>query len=502
MMEQCIRDMLAYMNRLSNPPTWSGSGTDLAECMRALEYYEPESVYGLEQRVCDEISFHILEIRNIFWYERGTQEKRDVSEALNSLFEYAEYELPFQCPPNSPHEISADTDLTVLNPRGQIRRLCSKFYSRRFYSLGYKAYPPGNGGCDDFNARFTPNHTKGKGEPDPHANYRVNPYSYLAIDDVTGGYEYSKKIPQGFHITQHEKLPDFRIFKVVKDGVDTYDIVYVGTMMVQNGFAYIAGETLFIEEPYYYLKQVRFPPFAVSYPLEHPAGMTQKDFEAQVLEEHRDKLKKSIKDNEDNDTSKSGIFYFDLTKDHVLYPPHPICTTCQAELLLDYEYTSCPNCDGPEGGQVVHKTMEQVEAVREIKNLEARLNEKETENKNILEAKLEIETIKSELREALIKVGCMIEEVEKSNRNAVRLAEQLQAVQADHAVMEAELRELRPLITLVGSLTLLYADLDGDILKKRRRMSECEDADKVCAEKVGVLAKKPQKKEERIDAKL
>ncbi|KAL6541117.1 hypothetical protein OROMI_025000 [Orobanche minor] len=130
MMEQCIREMLAYMNRLSNPPTWSGSATDIAECMRALEYYKPESVYGLEQRVCDEISLHIPEIRNIFRYERGTQEKRDNSAALNSLFEYAEYELPFQCPPNSPHEISADTDLTVLNPRGQIRRLCSKFYSR------------------------------------------------------------------------------------------------------------------------------------------------------------------------------------------------------------------------------------------------------------------------------------------------------------------------------------------------------------------------------------
>ncbi|KAL6583932.1 hypothetical protein OROMI_003221 [Orobanche minor] len=130
MVEQCIRDMLAYMNRLSNPPTWSGSGTDLAECIRALEYYEPESVYGLEQWVCDEISFNIPEIRNIFRYERGTQEKRDVSEALKSLFEFPEYELPFQCPPNSPHEISADTDLASVYPRGQIRRLCNKFYSR------------------------------------------------------------------------------------------------------------------------------------------------------------------------------------------------------------------------------------------------------------------------------------------------------------------------------------------------------------------------------------
>ncbi|KAL6503976.1 hypothetical protein OROGR_025899 [Orobanche gracilis] len=128
-MEQHIRNMLTYMNRLSNPPTWTGSATHLAECMRALENYEPESVYGLEQQIANEISVHIPEVRNILRYERGTQEKRDDSDALNSLFEYPEYELPFQCPPNSPHEISADTDLTVLNPRGQLRCLCNKFYS-------------------------------------------------------------------------------------------------------------------------------------------------------------------------------------------------------------------------------------------------------------------------------------------------------------------------------------------------------------------------------------
>ncbi|KAL6550302.1 hypothetical protein OROMI_020790 [Orobanche minor] len=129
-MEQCIINMLAYMNRLSNPPTWAGSATDFAECMRGLEKYEPESVYVLEHEVANEISIHFPELRNIFRYERGTQEKLDASDALRSLFEYPEYELPFQCPPNSPHEISDDTDLTFFNPRGQIRCLCSKFYSR------------------------------------------------------------------------------------------------------------------------------------------------------------------------------------------------------------------------------------------------------------------------------------------------------------------------------------------------------------------------------------
>ncbi|KAL6529525.1 hypothetical protein OROGR_015148 [Orobanche gracilis] len=147
-MDQHIRNMLAYMNRLSNPPTLTGSATDLAECMRALENYEPESVCGLEQQVADEISVHIPELRNILRYERGTQEKRDDSDAVNSLFEYPEYELPFQCPPNSPYEISADTDLTVLTPRGQPRCLCNKFYSRVrarkiLYYTGIQSDQPG-----------------------------------------------------------------------------------------------------------------------------------------------------------------------------------------------------------------------------------------------------------------------------------------------------------------------------------------------------------------------
>ncbi|KAL6526734.1 hypothetical protein OROGR_015824 [Orobanche gracilis] len=158
-MDQHIRNMLTYMNRLSNPPTWTGSATDLAECMRALENYEPESVCGLEQQLADEISVHIPEVRNILRYERGTQEKRDDSDALNSLFEYPEYELPFQCPPNSPYEISADTDLTVLTPRGQLRCLCNKFYSRVrarkiLYYTGIQWDQPG--GYLDVSAAYKP----------------------------------------------------------------------------------------------------------------------------------------------------------------------------------------------------------------------------------------------------------------------------------------------------------------------------------------------------------
>ncbi|KAL6575773.1 hypothetical protein OROHE_000754 [Orobanche hederae] len=352
-----------------------------------------------------------------------------------------------------------------------------------------------------FVASFPPNHTDGIGEPDPHADYRVNPYSYLAIDGViTGEYKYiismkPKEIPKGFHITQHQKLPGLRKFKVVKDGADTYDIVYVGTMMVQNGFAYIAGQ----KGPYDYLTQVWFPPFAVSYPLEHPAGMTNRDVVAKVMEDHRPKLIESIIKANGNDTTKDGILDFDLTKGHVLYPPHPTCTICPAKLLV-YENSRCPVCDdeGHNSKEDCEKVeqmksgyedeiaelrsklilkgarmAEQQEAVQEmkaeIKKMETRLNEKETE----------LVGARAEAREALMK--------------AAGVTEQLEAAQAAHAVMEAELQEIASVGRMFSAHT---TDLDDDILKKRRRMSEGEDAEKVlCA------VEEATEIGERIDAK-
>ncbi|KAL6571212.1 hypothetical protein OROHE_002855 [Orobanche hederae] len=129
MLEQCIANVLAELNSLSHPPTWVGSFTDIAECVRALENYQPESFEDLEERVRCELAIQVPELRNVFRYERGTQQKRDDWEALTLLFEFLEFELPFQCPPNSPEFISAGTDLSVLTSRMQIKRLSSKFYS-------------------------------------------------------------------------------------------------------------------------------------------------------------------------------------------------------------------------------------------------------------------------------------------------------------------------------------------------------------------------------------
>lgn len=100
------------------------------------------------------------------------------------------------------------------------------------------------------------------------------------------------------------------------------------------------------------------------------------------------------------------------------------------------------------------------ETKTEIKKLKALLHEMEMQCKNISEEnkklRLEIKEIctsnetlselekaRAEEREATMKVGYMREEVEKSNRKAERVAEQLEAVQAANAEMEAELRKLK-----------------------------------------------------------
>ncbi|CAI9105184.1 OLC1v1004050C1 [Oldenlandia corymbosa var. corymbosa] len=101
----------------------------------------------------------------------------------------------------------------------------------------------------------------------------------------------------------------------------------------------------------------------------------------------------------------------------------------------------------------------------EVEHVKADLMDRETEVQNILEEnemlKLEIkkresykgkvddeiadelEAARSAEREALMKLGYMTEEVDKTNRRVARVSEQLDAAQAANAEMEAELRRLK-----------------------------------------------------------
>ncbi|CAA3009615.1 Hypothetical predicted protein [Olea europaea subsp. europaea] len=99
----------------------------------------------------------------------------------------------------------------------------------------------------------------------------------------------------------------------------------------------------------------------------------------------------------------------------------------------------------------------------DMENLRANLMDKETELQYVMEEnetlKLkiteinmgnlsdevvsEVEAARCAEQEALMKVGYMTEEVEKSNKRTARMAEQLEAAQATNAEMETELRRLK-----------------------------------------------------------
>ncbi|KAL2239479.1 interactor of constitutive active ROPs 3-like [Sesamum indicum] len=170
----------------------------------------------------------------------------------------------------------------------------------------------------------------------------------------------------------------------------------------------------------------------------------------------------------------------------------------------------------------------------EIQILKARFMDRETEWRNASDEneklKLEIKQISERLvsdlevaraaeREALMKVGFMAEEVDKSNKKTARVSEQLEAAQAANAEMEAELRRLKvqsdqcrkaaeaaasmllagsngQLVERTGSMDRIYGpwtrrvssayvdELDDDLLKKKNANM---------LSRFGVLWKKQQK---------
>lgn len=161
----------------------------------------------------------------------------------------------------------------------------------------------------------------------------------------------------------------------------------------------------------------------------------------------------------------------------------------------------------------------------DIENMKAHLMDKEQQWQNISE---ENEKLKSEMkkmnksstgdqavseieaaeREAQMKAGYMAEELDKSNRKAARVAEQLEAAQAANADMETELRRLKvqsdqwrkaaeaaaAMLSAGNNGQLMHNhysprsgyedEVDDDLLKKKNANM---------LKKIGILWKKPQK---------
>ncbi|KAL6555139.1 hypothetical protein OROGR_006397 [Orobanche gracilis] len=97
----------------------------------------------------------------------------------------------------------------------------------------------------------------------------VDKVSYLVIE-ADGGYSIShepKEFPQDVNfIKVYEDVKGIRQIIVRKDGSDDTEVVHVGTIMIQNGYAYVAGKVISGEEPNHFLDKIYFPPFVITFP--------------------------------------------------------------------------------------------------------------------------------------------------------------------------------------------------------------------------------------------
>ncbi|CAK9163996.1 unnamed protein product [Ilex paraguariensis] len=178
----------------------------------------------------------------------------------------------------------------------------------------------------------------------------------------------------------------------------------------------------------------------------------------------------------------------------------------------------------------------------DVENLKANLMDKETELQNLSEENkilkfetgngemnnggkvsdevvIDLEAARAAEREALMKLGYVMEEADKSNRKAARVAEQLEAVQAANSEMEAELRRLKvqsdqwrkaaeaaaamlstgnngKFMERTGSMDSHYSPMAGKIGSPYSEDIEDEFIKKKngnMLKRIGVLWKKPQK---------
>ncbi|XP_048324990.2 interactor of constitutive active ROPs 3 isoform X1 [Ziziphus jujuba] len=156
----------------------------------------------------------------------------------------------------------------------------------------------------------------------------------------------------------------------------------------------------------------------------------------------------------------------------------------------------------------------------ENRMLKLQISKSETNKSRVIsEVVTEVEAARAAEREALRRVEVVMEEADKSNKRAARVAEQLEAAQAANAEMETELRRLKvqsdqwrkaaeaaaamlsagnngKVMERTGSLDSNYdpvtgkisspysEDIDDDLLKKKNGNM---------LKKIGVLWKKPQK---------
>ena len=194
--------------------------------------------------------------------------------------------------------------------------------------------------------------------------------------------------------------------------------------------------------------------------------------------------------------------------------------SCQREYELEKELKKLNECVSELRANLMDKETELQSISEENEMLKLEIKKREMDrgkaNDHVV---AEVEAAKAAEREALMKLGIVMEEADKSNRRAARVTEQLEAAQAANSEMEAELRKLKvqsdqwrkaaeaaaAMISagnngkfmertasldsnynsIAGKIGSPYSeDMEDDLLKKKNGNM---------LKKIGVLWKKPQK---------
>lgn len=249
--------------------------------------------------------------------------------------------------------------------------------------------------------------------------------------------------------------------------------------------------------------------------IKHRSGLREAELEAELQKAKSDveELKANLMDKE---TELQGI----SEENEGLHMQLDKNLMCQRESQLNNDLRKLAQAVEDLKANLMDKETElqNISEENEMLKLEISKRELNTPNMNSNLA-AEVEAARSAEKEALMKLGLLMEEADKTNRRAARVAEQLEAAQAANCEAEAELRRLKvqsdqwrkaaeaaasmlstgnngKCMERSGSIDSNYNpitgkipspypdDIDDDLLKKKNAN---------VLKKIGVLWKKPQK---------
>ena len=195
--------------------------------------------------------------------------------------------------------------------------------------------------------------------------------------------------------------------------------------------------------------------------------------------------------------------------------------SCQREYEVEKELKKLNEHVADLRANLMDKETELQNILEENEMLKSEINKREMDKGEVNEEVVaEVEAAKNAEREALMKLGIVMEEADRSNRRAARVTEQLEAAQSANSEMEAELRKIKvqsdqwrkaaeaaasmlsagnngKFMERTGSLDSNYNHIAGKMISSPYSEEMEDDLLKKkngnMLKKIGVLWKKPQK---------